>query len=228
MRIYAKDLKPELTLGQLTLKRVVGKNKYGSYLWECRCSCGNLCTVISSCLSNGHTKSCGCLQKRRATEANITHGQTYKKVYWTWGRMLARCNNPKDKNYFRYGGRGIKVCRRWETFENFLADMGHPPSANHSIDRKDPNKGYYPKNCQWATSLEQARSRRDNVWVEEPDGSKLILKDWAAKYGVSYKGLSKQICTYGLELAIDRARKRATGIPIPRFITRGEGLRLYK
>jgi len=80
--------------------------------------------------------------------------------------MKARCNNEKNKCYYRYGGRGIKVCERWlESFENFISDMGMKPSKSHSIDRIDNSKGYYPENCKWSNPKEQARNTRNNVML---------------------------------------------------------------
>jgi hypothetical protein len=75
--------------------------------------------------------------------------------------MRNRCNNPNNKEWWNYGGRGIKVCQRWQdSYENFLADMGRRPSLSHSIERQDNNKGYEPGNCRWATPKEQGANRR--------------------------------------------------------------------
>ena len=80
--------------------------------------------------------------------------------YNVWRTMKARCNNPNNRKYHRYGGRGIKVCSRWEeSFENFISDMGERPSPKHSIDRKDNDKGYNPENCEWAVNKIQARNK---------------------------------------------------------------------
>jgi hypothetical protein len=73
--------------------------------------------------------------------------------------MRARCNNPRTHAYDRYGGRGIKTCQRWNSFEKFLADMGEPPEG-HTLDRINNDRGYEPGNVRWATPLQQVHNRR--------------------------------------------------------------------
>jgi hypothetical protein len=86
-----------------------------------------------------------------------------KEIYWVWVEMRARCNNPRHINYVRYGGRGITVCKRWDDYLLFVEDMGPRPGVGYwSIERKNNNRGYYPKNCKWGTRTEQNRNQRRN------------------------------------------------------------------
>lgn len=80
--------------------------------------------------------------------------------YNSWAGMRQRCNNPSNKDYGRYGGRGITVCERWNDFVLFLKDMGERPTTKHTIDRVDNDKGYSPKNCRWSTKKEQTHNSR--------------------------------------------------------------------
>ena len=94
------------------------------------------------------------------THGESTHGQNTPE-YRAWSDLWQRCTNPKRRNYARYGGRGMRVCRRWQRYEAFLADMGRRPSVAHSIDRRDNDGNYTPRNCRWATRVEQRRHRVD-------------------------------------------------------------------
>ena len=89
-----------------------------------------------------------------------THGMRNTSEYSAWVEMKQRCLNPNYKWFHNYGGRGIKVCKRWLTFENFIKDISLKPSKNYSLDRIDNNGNYTPKNCKWSTDIEQSRNRR--------------------------------------------------------------------
>lgn len=111
----------------------------------CRCDCGAEKVVRQSHLRAKISGSCGCLNKENRLKAITKHSQSYSITYTSWAKMKTRCINPKNDNFFRYGGRGISVCERWLKFENFLADMGERPSKLFSIDRIDNNGNYEPK-----------------------------------------------------------------------------------
>lgn len=114
---------------------------------------------------------------------NQKHGMFGTRIYRTWAGMHQRCRNPKAIGYERYGGRGIRVCTRWFSFENFLADMGRSPGVGWSIDRKDPNGDYEPGNCRWATTEQQAANKRSNILVTLGGVTK-PLGVWARETGL--------------------------------------------
>ena len=107
-----------------------------------------------------------------------------RKEYSVWRQMKNRCSNPKNAGYKRYGGRGIKVCDRWQEFKNFWQDMGPRPTEKHTIERVDNDGNYEPTNCKWATQKEQRRNYSRNV-VLEVDGVSKLLMDWAISLGTT-------------------------------------------
>lgn len=104
--------------------------------------------------------------------------------YNTWRNIRQRCRNPKQKKFAYYGSRGIAVCERWDKFENFLADMGRRPPWKHTLDRIDPNKGYEPGNCRWATWTEQQNNKRNSRTLTL-NGRTQTVADWAREIGVN-------------------------------------------
>ena len=169
--------------GRLT---VLGKSNtriYGRQLaWDCYCDCGAIKPLQTSVLKSGGTRSCGCLRRECKPPDLTTHGMSHYSGIKTWQGMLSRCNKPTDKDYARYGGRGIKICDRWLDPRNFADDMGDKP-AGCSLDRIDPNGDYCPENCKWATSAEQGANKRNNRKITH-DGQTLHLSEWCRRLGV--------------------------------------------
>ncbi len=154
-------------------------------IWLCRCDCGNESEVRSAALKNESIRSCGCLGRDHDAIARKTkHGMTSSREYRRWAGIKQRCNNPNDLGYKNYGGRGIRMCDRWnDSFENFLEDMGEAPPGM-SIDRIDNDGDYDPSNCQWATPATQHRNRRNNHRMTAR-GKTMILWDWHKETGAN-------------------------------------------
>jgi hypothetical protein len=174
--------------GRLTVLSRHPERKDNRTQWICQCSCENKTIVViqMGSLRSGATQSCGCLQKEAVTKSATKHGLHNFPEYRAWAAMKDRCYNEKNEHYKSYGGRGITVCDEWkESFEAFYRDMGARPTASHSLDREDNDKGYCKSNCRWVTQPVQARNRRTNVFYEHK-GEKKILKDWCASLSVSY------------------------------------------
>lgn len=96
---------------------------------------------------------------------NKKHGKSNLKEFRLWCGLKQRCNDINCSKYPIYGGRGIKVCERWHSFENFISDMGPRPSPKHSIDRINNDGNYEPENCRWATVEEQSNNKRTTVRI---------------------------------------------------------------
>jgi len=143
----------------------------------CLCECGQKRNVWVANLKSSNTRSCGCYQR----ESTTTHGQSgaiKTQVYTAWDNMRKRCSNPRRKDYHNYGGRGITVCERWNSFELFFADMGNPPSKEHSLDRIDNNGPYCPENVRWATKSQQMNNRSDSRYLTH-DGTTATAAEWS-------------------------------------------------
>lgn len=179
--------------------------KSGGSNWICLCDCGKEFMAIGSNIRQGHTTSCGCaavdwakklgsnpdfIAKR--LQSTIKHGHKRRSgmsvEYRTWLAMKARCYDPKNKSYPDWGGRGIRVCDRWNTsFKDFLEDMGPRPPDKQSIDRIRVNEDYGPGNCRWATLQEQASEHKRNLIVIEIGGVRYeSLQAACAAFGMPY------------------------------------------
>lgn len=184
--------------------------------WLVRCDCGTEKFMKKDCFTGG-TKSCGCWYKEFNANKSVTGCNNYQKrripggtgyrthlpEYSVWRGMKQRCFNPNNEAYLNYGGRGITICERWLTFENFYADMGSRPSSEHEIERKDNSKGYEVGNCIWVHGKYQARNTRKNP-IREYLGVRMNTSDWADFFGVRPKILYQQIHRVGLDEAFRR------------------------
>lgn len=164
----------------------------------CKCDCGESRSVLGVSLRAGRTLSCGCFHRDSSSARSLRHGHSGGAVmgkrsgtYSSWAQMRSRCNDPHANGYQNYGGRGIRVCERWDRFENFLLDMGERPHGC-SIDRIDTNGNYEPSNCRWATREEQHANTRRSRFIAVGD-ERLTIKQWSVKTGLSYQCIRRRL-----------------------------------
>lgn len=177
---------------QLTVLEYGGSRQFSKSresTWKCRCVCGKELVVAQRYLVTGGTKSCGCIVGKHKR----THGATGTTEYRAWDAMRRRCNDAGDTRYPGYGGRGIRVCERWMKFENFIADMGIRPSADHSLDRYPNNDGNYePGNCRWATRVQQSNNRRSSRTLTI-NGQTKTYAQWERQVGLPAGRIFKRL-----------------------------------
>jgi hypothetical protein len=159
---------PEMTgkrFGKLTVIRRLPNDKYKNAVWECQCDCGEIRRIRAGGLRNSKTQSCGCIATDILRRRISIHGMARTPEYHTWETMKERCRNPKRNGYIDYGGRGIKVCERWNGPRGFIAffnDLGPRPTGK-SLDRINNDGDYTPENCRWATVAEQQGNKRRRI-----------------------------------------------------------------
>ena len=187
--------------GRLSVVEQVGRNELKKVLWKCRCECGTEVIVVAGSLVTGNTTSCGCVLKETITK----HGGTGKSSYNTWRAMIRRCTKLFDKDYSRYGGKGVTVCTQWLDYANFAKDMGEPV-GDETLDRIDVYGNYEPSNCRWAGVKTQNRNTRlrENSKIGFT-GVMFKRGKFSAKITVGKKAYHSKICN-SLEEAV-AARK---------------------
>lgn len=171
--------------------------------WLCKCSCGSETIVTAGNLQNGHTQSCGCIQRETVGGVNRKHGLSNSRIYKIHAGIITRCYNEKSTRYPQYGGSGIAVCREWQGeggAENFVAwAMKNGYADNLTIDRIDYMGNYEPSNCRWVDSKTQANNRRSNRMITY-NGETHNVTEWAALLGMNKDTLSGRLNSQGLSV----------------------------
>jgi len=179
--------------GRWTVIAKGSRTNAGRQRWKCRCECGTEREVTHGMLTFGESRSCGCLSRDIQRSRHLTHGMTGTPEYDAWLNMRSRCYDKSCRMYRRYGGRGIRVCKKWlNNFAAFLRDMGTRPSPEHSIDRRNNDGNYTPSNCRWATRSEQALNTSRTRLLAVGD-VRLPLSVWAERLGVKSYVISKRL-----------------------------------
>lgn len=186
---HAPDLSGTVFGRWTVLSRSRSQERVGHRYWLCRCECGIEREVREKSLYLGESLSCGCVSRWRAD------GRSRTRAYQAWQHMLRRCQNPQDHAYARYGGRGIRVCARWQELANFCADMGDP-SDGLSLERVNNNGDYEPGNCVWATVKQQQRNTRANRYITVC-GDQITIPEACERFGLSRHSIYNQISRRG-------------------------------
>lgn len=188
---FKDDLRGQ-RFGRLTVLEFVPNDKPKT-CWKCQCDCGNTIIAQLSNLKNGHTKSCGCLNKETTKEMFTKHSLRNTRLYGIWNQMKNRCYNKNTRSYKNYGGRGITVCDEWrndfKAFYDWAMTNGYTDEL--SIDRIDVNGNYEPNNCRWVDMKTQCRNKRNNAVVEY-QGRKVSLIESSELSGIKYKILESR------------------------------------
>lgn len=218
--------------GRLTVISFAGYNKHQRTLWQCRCECGAITVVQGSCMRSGHTKSCGCLEKETKKKNNLKHGLRRHPLYGRWLNVKDRCLNPHNSHYKDYGGRGIEICQEWKddfkSFYDWAVSNGYEKGL--SIERIDVNKGYNPENCTWITLAEQAKNKRNSLWIDD-NGVKKKVHDIAKENGLAPSTIYNRIQRGKNPLMNRQERKRPViqfsldGIQIAEYESASEAMR---
>lgn len=191
-----KDLTGQKFGELLVISREHSKN--GRAMWLCKCDCGSYTIVKGNKLIDGHTKSCGCLRKRKASMLHKTHGESQTRLYQTWQGIKKRCYNTANKDYKDYGGRGIIVCDEWcnnyLAFKDWAINNGYKDCL--TIDRINYNGNYEPNNCRWATQKQQVRNSRHNRYITINNETH-CLSEWCEILNLNYRNVLNRVNNLG-------------------------------
>lgn len=181
----------------------------GKWYWNYKCKhCGAIHKAIASNIKRNEA-TCKCIHMKRIGKSNSKDGRN-TIIYSKWIGMKTRCFNKNDSRYSDYGGRGITICDEWLYFDNFYKwSLENGYKDGYSIERKDVNGNYCPENCCWIPLKDQAKNKRNTLYVEI-NGKRKRLKEWCEIYNANYKSVYQRIFRDGIEPleALTLQRKR--------------------
>lgn len=193
-----------IILNSWSEKRADGKGTRS--FCNAKCDCGNVSRYDKSNVKRGNTTKCKECANKSRSKKHLKHGMSdaFKSenplgyaTYCVYKTMKARCGNPKNAMYENYGGRGIKVCKRWlDSYDCFLSDMGVKPTMEHQIDRINNDGDYCPENCKWSTAKENARNKRNSFFITV-DGVTKTAPEWSEITGIKPRTIKVRIQRYG-------------------------------
>lgn len=175
--------------------------KNGKIYWNCKCKhCGKINQSLKGNIKKGEA-TCKCIHNKRIGQSNSKPGRN-TEIYSKWIGMKNRCFNQNEKSYKNYGGRGITVCEEWlgeygfDRFYEWSTKIGGYRKG-YSIERIDVNGDYCPENCCWIPLKDQAKNKRNTLYIEI-NGESKRLKEWCEIYGANYKMVHQRIYRYGM------------------------------
>lgn len=184
--------------------------------WDCVCDCGRVEPAVTKSrfkgVEKGVSPACDFCRRQDKSQRATVHGLTKTPEFHTWRHMKDRCLCDSSKDFSKYGARGITVCERWLTFENFYTDMGLRPSRLHGIERLNKEEGYTPSNCVWATKTAQNRNKRNNVLLTAFGETKTIA-EWAEQKSIAFSTIHTRITRlkWSHEDAVSTTARRQRG-----------------
>ena len=187
-----------LRFGLLTVVSRFGKDKRNHTLWLCECECGGTTTTEMDSIKSGKKLSCGCLKRAAQKYGSIKHGakcqsapKELRRTFDVWVGMRKRCNNPNDRAYKWYGGKGITICPEWNTFSGFISDIGIIPDSL-TLERVDVHGPYSRENCTLIPLSAQAANKTTTLWIEY-QGTKWCLKNLCTHLNIPYARTWKRL-----------------------------------
>jgi hypothetical protein len=199
---------PGNVFGRLTVLDLIQNRKttYGHRIWRCQCACGAFREVSTNNLRSGNVKSCGCIAKETTVHRSTVHGLygISRCLGHIYKAIVDRCINPKNKNYYNYGQRGIGICKEWIDHPGLFGKwaLNNGWRKGLEIDRIDNGGDYCPENCRVVTRKQNARNKRTNRLITINSKTKPLV-DWCEEYNMPYNTVWKRLrLGWGIERAL--------------------------